>query len=339
MPINLTVRSPSQVIRTGIRRVMWLLAFALLANCGGQDSETMVLRLGHGLSTGHSVHKAMEFMGKRLQVLSGGSMRLKIYPNAQLGSERELLELLQIGSLAITKVSASPLESFVPEYAVFSIPYVFRDHDHFWRALQGPVGRQLLAAPEAARLRGLGFYDSGSRSFYTTGHPIEHPDDLAGMKIRVQESETSVEMVKLLGGSATPISWGELYTALQQGVVDGAENNPPSFYLSKQYEVARFYSLDEHTYVPDVLLMSLPIWEKLSPQQKKWLQQAADDSTAFQRELWQQVTREALTALREDGVKIIRPDKDPFMALVLPMHGKYQGQPVGELLDAIKAIH
>lgn len=310
----------------------------LLAGCQKLADDQIVLRLGHGLSTDHTVHKAMVFMDQRLQDLSDGQMRIQIYPNSQLGAERDLLELLQIGSLAMTKVSASPLEGFVPEYKIFSIPYVFRDHEHFWRVLNSPVGRELLVSAEAVRLRGLGFYDAGSRSFYTNDKPIEHPDDLAGMKIRVQKSLTSVEMVKRLGGAATPIAWGELYTALQQGVVDGAENNPPSFYLSKHYEVSRYFSLDEHTYVPDVLLIGLPAWQSLTPQQQHWVQQAADDSILYQRKLWQEETARAFEVLKAEGVTIIHPDKTPFRDRVKPMHDAYKNTPIGEVLHAVKAI-
>uniref|UniRef100_UPI00186624F4 TRAP transporter substrate-binding protein n=1 Tax=Microbulbifer hainanensis TaxID=2735675 RepID=UPI00186624F4 len=232
----------------------------LLTSCGLKQSQT-VLKLAHTLDQQHSVHRAMVFMDKRLRELSGNTMRIDIYPGGQLGSERELIELLQIGSLAMTKVSASPMEGFVPELKVFNLPYVFRDKDHYWKVLQSDVGHRLLLAGESARLRGLGYYDAGSRSFYANDKPIRTPADLNGLKIRVQNSQTAIKMVNTLGGAATPVSWGELYTALQQGVVNGAENNPPSFYLSKHYEVSKYYTLDEHTYVPDMLLISTEIWK------------------------------------------------------------------------------
>ena len=145
-------------------------------------------------------------------------------------------------------------------------------------------------------------------------------------------------MVRVLGGAATPIPWAELYTALQQGVVDGAENNPPSYYLSKQHEVAPFFSLDEHTYVPDILLVSLPIWETLTNREKVWLQQAADDSVEFQRALWQKSTLEALEHLRKEGVTIVRPDKKLFREAVRPMHQSYRGTAIGEMLKQIGEI-
>nr|WP_240725235.1 TRAP transporter substrate-binding protein [Haliea sp. SAOS-164] len=294
--------------------------------------------MAHGLDTQHPVHQAMQHMATRLGELSAGSMRIDIYPNAQLGGEREILELLQIGSLALTKVSSGPMESFVPSFKVFSIPYVFRDYAHLWRVLQGEVGRELLQAGDAVRLHGLGYYDAGSRSFYTTAAPVHSPADLAGLKIRVQNSITSVEMVRALGGAATPIPWAEIYTALQQGVVDGAENNPPSYYLSKHYEVAPYFSLDEHAFVPDILLVSLPVWEGLSPQQRQWLQQAADDSVQLQRQLWRESTAHALAQLRAAGVTIIEPDKRAFRAAVAPMHASFRGTATGALLQRIAAV-
>lgn len=308
----------------------------LLASCGHKDGVT-VLKLGHALDTGHSVHKAMVYIDERLAYYSNGKMRVEIYPSGQLGSERELVELLQIGSLAMTKVSSSPLESFVPEMKIFSLPYVFRDKAHYERVLASDIGKSLLLAPEKVRLRGMGYYDAGSRSFYTTDRAIRSPADLKGLKIRVQKSETSVQMIAAMGGAATPISWGELYTALQQGVVDGAENNPPSLYLSRQFEVCKYYTLDEHTAVPDILLMSLHIWEGLTPEQQGWLQQAVDDSVGYQAQLWEKASNDALAAIEASGVEIIRPDKAPFMAAVEDMKAKYKGTAIGDVLAAIEA--
>ncbi len=310
---------------------------AVLSSCSRHD-DTFVLKLGHVLDTGHSVHQGMVHMAERLDEYSDGTMRLDIYPSSQLGSERELVELVQIGSLAMTKVSASPLEAFVPAMQVFSIPYVFRDRDHYFNALDSAIGKELLASVEIARLKGMGYYDSGSRSFYMVDTPVASPADVESKKIRVMKSQTAVKMIAAMGGSATPISWGELYTALQQGVVDGAENNPPSFYLSGHYEVSKYYALNEHTSVPDMLLMSSHVWDSLDEQQQKWLQTAVDDSVAYQRELWQASTEEALAAVREAGVIVTYPDKQPFMAAVQEMKASYDGTEIGRLLEAIEAV-
>ncbi|MFC4361613.1 TRAP transporter substrate-binding protein [Simiduia curdlanivorans] len=302
------------------------------------NSDKVVLKLGHTLDAGHPVHRAMLVMNERLVEISGGTMRIDLYPSGQLGSEREMMELLQIGSLAMTKVSTSPMENFVPEMKIFSLPYVFRDQDHFWRMLESDLGQNLLVAGEKVRLRGLVYYDAGSRSFYTTNKAIHAPDDLKSLKIRVQKSQTSVAMIDALGGSATPISWGELYTALQQGVVDGAENNPPSFYRSKHYEVSKYYTLDEHTYVPDMLIISAHIWHNLTQQQQQWLQQAADESVAVQRRLWAQDTAEALREVEAAGVQIIYPDKTLFADKVQHMHTELKGSSLEVLLNKIHSL-
>ncbi len=309
----------------------------LLGGCQRLD-DTVVLKLGHDLDQSSTVHRAMVYMSERLQELSDGTMRIDVYASGQLGPERELIELLQIGSLAMTKVSAGPMENFVPEMQIFSIPYVFHDHDHFWRFLESDLGRELLASGDHVRLRGLGYYDAGSRSFYTVNRPVHTPADLAGQRIRVLESQTAMRMVRELGGSPTPISWGELYTALSQGVVDGAENNPPSFHLSRHYEVARYYTLDEHTAIPDVVLISSYIWNNLTEQQQQWLQQAMDESAVYQRALWAEATAEALAIVEAAGVEIIYPDKTLFMERVRPMHEAFRGQPVYDLIQTIQAM-
>lgn len=302
------------------------------------DEKHITLKLAHNLDTSHSVHQGMIFMNERLKELSNGTMDIKIYPNGQLGSERDAIELLQIGSLDITKVSASPMENFVPKMKIFSIPYVFRDHEHFWTVLNGDIGKSLLVEGEKVRLRGLAYYDSGARSFYTRDKPIYTPKDLEGLKIRVQKSKTSVRMVESLGGSATPISFGELYTALQQGVVDGAENNPPSFYLSKHFDVARYYTLDMHTSVPDMLLISSHAWNKLTKTQQGWVQKAASLSVPYQRKLWKKSSDDALKAVEAAGVTIIRPDKSKFQDAVKDMHDSYKDTAVYSLMQEIAEI-
>lgn len=313
-------------------------SFLLTSSCR-QANEQKVIKLAHGLDITHPVHEAMEYLAQRLEEKSDGKLTVEIYPNAQLGSERESLELLQIGSLGMTKVSASVMEGFAPNFKVFSLPYIFRNQQHYYNVLEGDIGRNLLTAGEKYWLRGLTYYDAGSRSFYTVNKPIRRPEDLKGMKIRVQASNTSINMVKSFGGSATPISWGELYTALQQGVVDGAENNHPSFYLSRHYEVAKYYSLNEHTIVPDILLISTVVWESLSPEEQQWLQEASDESAVVQRKLWNEAEQNALEKVKEAGVEIIIPDKEPFAKLVEPMYEGYRSEAeVYALIQEIKAV-
>ncbi|MBA6152868.1 TRAP transporter substrate-binding protein [Gelidibacter maritimus] len=286
--------------------------------------ETKIIKLAHGLDETHPVHKAMVFMGKELEKKSNGTLNIHVYPNQQLGSERQCLELLQIGSLGMTKVSAAVMENFSPNMKVFGLPYLFKNRAQTFRVLDGPIGKELLDGGTKYWLKGLGYYDAGSRSFYTVKEPVEEPDDLKGLKIRVMESVTAMNMIKSMGGAPTPISSGELYTALQQGVVDGAENNPPTFYLTREYEVCKYFSLDEHTTIPDVLIMSTHLWESLNEEEQGWVQEAADASVQYQRTLWAKAEEEALTAVEKAGVTISRPDKAPFMEKVTSVYESYK---------------
>lgn len=300
-----------------------LLLTAFIVSCA-KTNDTKTIRLGHGLDVSHSVHKAMVKMGEDLSALSDGKLKLEIYPSQQLGTERQCLELLQIGSLDMTKVSVGVLENFAPKMKVLGLPFLFRDREHSFTVLDGPIGQQLLNDGEQYWLKGLGYYDAGSRSFYTKDKPVNTPEDLEGQKIRVMESVTAMDMVRGLGGSPTPISWGELYTALQQGVVDGAENNPPSFYLSRHYEVAKYYTLDEHTVLPDVLLAGTYLWDKLTPEEQGWLKQAVETSVVYQRKLWLEAENEALEAVQKAGVQIIRPDKTLFSDKIKDSFDRYK---------------
>jgi tripartite ATP-independent transporter DctP family solute receptor len=306
------------------------------ATRGGQSQ--VVLKLGHGLDTGHPVHKAMEFMKGRLEALSGGSVTIDIYPSSVLGSETQCIEQLQNGSLAMTKTSAAAMENFIPAMAVYGLPYVFRDADHYWAVLNGEVGQGLLRQGEGKFLRGLCYYDGGSRNFYTKDKPIKTPDDLKGLKIRVMNSKTAIDMVKAMGGAPTPIAWGELYSALAQGTVDGAENNLPSFTSNKHYEICKHFTLDGHTRIPDMLLMSSRVWENLDPQEQGWVQQAATESVDFQRQLWQQKTIEALEQAKAEGVTIYEVDTAAFAEKVAPMLAEVENAEVRALLKQIGEV-
>ncbi len=288
----------------------------------------------------HPVHIGMEYLAERVAEKSAGQLRVEIYPSQQLGTERQCLELLQIGSLGMTKVSAAVLENFAPAVRVLSLPYIFRSNEHAYAVFDGEIGRELLLDSQRFFLRGLCFYDAGSRSFYTKERPVHRPEDLEGLKIRVQESVTAMNMVRSLGGAPTPISWGELYTALQQGVVDGAENNPPSFYTSRHYEVCKFYSLNEHTAVPDVLIVSTSVWNSLTEQEQQWLQEAADESVVYQRRIWREASDEALEEVQRAGVEVIYPDKELFAEEVEDMLQDYKQDPqMGRLIERIQAVN
>ena len=309
----------------------------ILFNSCENLNQQKTIKLAHGLDTNHPVHNAMVFMGQELEKNSGGTLKLEIYPNQQLGSERQCLELLQIGSLDMTKVSAAVMENFSPNMKVLGLPFLFKNKEHTFKVLDGEVGKSLLDGGKKYWLKGLGYYDAGSRSFYTKKEPILKPENLDGLKIRVMESVTAMNMVSNLGGSPTPISAGELYTALQQGVVDGAENNPPTFYLSRHYEVCKYFSLDEHTTIPDVLIMSTHLWDKLSPKEQVWMQKAADASVKYQRKLWAKAETKAIEAVQKAGVTVVRPDKSLFKDKVSLMYEDYKdNKEVYQLIKKIK---
>jgi tripartite ATP-independent transporter DctP family solute receptor len=331
-----------EAIRLISHRTWCVLAIGLLTaallGCEKRDTAR-VLKLAHSLDTEHPVHKAMAHMADLVAKRSGGTLRVEIFPSGQLGSERECIELVQLGILDMTKTSSGPMEGFVPDIKVYGLPYLFRDEEHMWKVFKGPIGRELLLAGQNRGLRGLCYYDAGARSFYTVSKPIHTPADLHGMKIRVQQSEMSFGMVRALGASPTPIDWGELYTALQQGVVDGAENNPPSFYLSNHYEICKYYTLDEHLRVPDVLVMSTETWNSLTADQQRILQEAVDESVDYQRQLWKEEVDRSLAAVAKAGVEIIHPDKEPFREAVQSFWHEFDGTRIGELAKEIQQVH
>ena len=317
--------------------ILFLLLYCTCQACNSHPDQ-LVLKLGHALDRQHPVHRGIAHMAGLIEERSKGEVHLEIYASEQLGDERELLELLQVGAVGLAKVGGSVLENFHPSVGVFNLPYLFRDEEHFWQILEGEIGQRLLAELEMYGLKGLCYYDSGSRSFYTRDRPVRTPEDLKGMKVRVTNSATAIEMIRRMGGSATPIAFGELYSALQQGIVDGAENNPPSFYTSRHFEVCRYYVLDQHTRVPDFLLMSMEVWKKLSPETQLLIQQAARDSVPHQRKVWDEAVAQIMLNLKEAGVEVIHPDRQPFRKAVEEMLQSYENESeFGELLVSIRS--
>jgi tripartite ATP-independent transporter DctP family solute receptor len=321
-----------------------LVGWGLWLGASSPERSGRVLRLGHSLNRDHPVHKGMEFMAADLAQRSGGRLRIEIYADEQLGPERDLIELLQIGSLAMTKVSTAPLENFSPLIRVFSLPYLFRNREHFWEVADGPIGRELLDASIPYRLKGLCYFDAGARSFYISRKRnivVRRPEDLEGLSIRVQRSRTAVRLIELLGAKPVPIPFGELYTALDTGTVDGAENNPPSLYTTRQYEVTASYTLNEHTIIPDILIIGVETWRRLSPEEQTWLQASADAASHYQRKLWVEEEREMLRIIEDAGVKVVRDvDKEAFRERTLPMYDdpEFALPEVRDLVRRIRAV-
>lgn len=268
---------------------------------------------------------------------------MEIYPSEQLGPDREVLEMIQFGGLGMTQVSAGVLENFATKVSVFSLPYLFRDRDHYWKVLDGPVGEEILEASLPVRLRGLAYYDAGARSFYLgkkCGRLIRRPEDLQGLQIRAQRSRTASRMIQVLGAEPMAIPWGELFTALDTGTVDGAENNPPSLVASRQYEVSRSYSLNEHARVPDLLVIGVDVWDRLRPEERGWVRAAARESSRFQRRAWEDSEKAALEEIRRAGVQVVEDvDREAFRRKASAMYEDppYRDPAIRDLIRRILA--
>lgn len=277
----------------------------------------------------------MTKFAERLKERSGGKLQVRIYPSGMIGSEAECLKQVQNNQIDISKTSTAVLESSVPELIALSIPYVFRDSDHFWKVLDGPLGEQI--GDSLPGMRALTYYDAGERSFYTTRKPIRQVSDLKGLKIRTQQSRSAMDMVTLLGGAPTPIPWGELYTALSQGTVDGAENNLPSFDTGRHMEVCKYFTFSRHSRVPDVLVISRATWESLTPQERKWITEAARESSLYQRELWKEAEKLARERAEKQGVRFLNVDTAEFADRMKPMYDSMPAK-TAELIRKIREV-
>jgi len=313
----------------------------LLPGCGGGESggagqpgATITLKAADVHPTNYPTVQGLQFMADRVKEKSGGRIQIKIYASGVLGDEKSAIEQTQQGAIDINRVSCSPLAEFCPKIAVYSLPYLFRDNDHAWRVLGGEIGQELLDELRAAKLVGLCYYDAGARSFYNREHPIKTVDDLNGLKIRVQPNKVMIDVVQAMGASPTPMSFSEVYSALQTGVIDGAENNPPSYYETRHFEVAGYYTLDEHTRVPEVIAVSLRRWDSLSEEDRGILREAAVASVDFQREKWAEYVEEALAKVAEGGAEVAQPeDMAGFREAAKAVYDQYPN-----LSDLIKRI-
>ncbi len=309
-------------IYTGWIWVALLTTFAGTVS-GAQATKRLTLKLAHNLNQAHTVHKAAVFMDEQLAQLSDGKLRLRIYPSSQMGDAADTLQMVQHGALDMTKGSASDLEAFDKIYAVFNLPYLFENSEHFNNVIYGPAGRSIMTTTESKGFIAIAAFEAGSRSFYAR-KPIRNPADLKGMKVRVQASATTIEMIRLLGGSPTPIPYADTYTALQQGVVDMAENNIPSFVDTRHFEVAKFFSEDQHSSIPDYLIIATKTWkEKLTEEQRNMLKAAAERAEAYQRQLWSEAVNNARNSAQKAGVTFIEVDKRPFRDATAPLYKKF----------------
>lgn len=324
-----------------------LMSAVLLSGCSGSDSkqpnagEAKVIRLAHNLNEQHTVHQAIEKFAKQVEEKTNGKVKVQIFPNGQLGSEDEVMEQLTAGAIPVTKVSAASLAKYDTAYNVFGLPFVFKDKDHYQKAMKSEAVQNMYTATKDKGFIALTYYTSGARSFYTTKKPILSIDDLKGQKIRIQPMEAQTDMMKALGGTPVTMPYGDVYTGLQSGVIDGAENNETALTVGKHGEVAKHFSLTEQTMIPDILVISSKTWESFTPEEQKIIKQAAVDSTEFHTSIWDKAIADAVKEAQEKmNVQFHKVDKAPFQKAVQPMLDQYKNKypEVKKLLDAFAAI-
>ncbi|HJT13333.1 MAG TPA: TRAP transporter substrate-binding protein [Dongiaceae bacterium] len=280
-----------------------------------------------------AVKKMSELIAER----TGGKYTIKVFGQSALGSEKDTVEQVKLGALDMVRVNVAAFNNIVPETIVPALPFLFKSKEHMRTCLDGPVGEQILASLESQGFIGLAFYDSGSRSFYTTGKPIKTVADVKGMKLRVQQSDLWVTLIQSLGGNPTPLPYAEVYTALKTGVVDGAENNWPSYESSRHYEVAKNYSLTEHSMSPELLVFSKVVWDTLGKEEQDVIRAAAKESVPYMRQLWDEREAKSRAAVEAGGATIISDiDRQGFVDAAQPVYDKFAGD--AKLQDLIKQV-
>lgn len=295
----------------------------------------MVLRLADVHNEGYPTVEGDREFARLVEERTNGRIKIEVYPGGQLGDEKSVIEQVQFGAIDITRTNISPLTAFQEQLSVLMLPYIYRDKEHMFNVLDGEIGDKFLDGLQEVNMQGLCWYDAGARSFYNSQREVNTLADLEGLKIRVQESEIMLDLVDALGASATPMAFGEVYSAIQTGVIDGAENNWGSYLSTSHYEVAKFYTVDEHTRAPEMILISKLTFDKLSEEDQAILKQAAREAAVFQRDKWAASEKEAEAKIVENGNIITRLDsKDAFQSAVMPLYDKY-GSDYKELIEQI----
>lgn len=294
----------------------------------------IVLKLAEIHKKGYPTELADGEFARLVNVYSKGKIKVEVYPEAQLGDEKAAIEQVKLGALAFTRVSTGAVSEFSKELGIFPIPFLFDSKEHLWKFLNGAYGQKMLSDLEPSGFIGLCYFDGGSRSFYAS-KPIKKLEDLKGLKFRVMGNTQSAKMVEAIGASATPMPMTQVFSAIQTGVVDGAENNPPSFLDFNHYQVAKYYLLDHHQRLPEVLLMSKKVWDKLSPEDQAVMKKAAAESVAFQRAKWDAYEKEALDKVKANGAVVTEvKDLKPFQDAMKPVQKIYES----EFSTTLKAI-
>jgi tripartite ATP-independent transporter DctP family solute receptor len=327
----------------GKRHAMSLVAASFVARSAlsarpAAAQQKFVFKASDVHPEGYPTVTAVEEMGKELDKATNGRLSIQMYASMQLGGEKEAIEQAQIGAIALARVSVGTLGPVVNDLNVLNLPFLFRDTAHAQKVLDGSIGQELLdkvSNSPNANIIGLCWMDAGARNIYDTKRPITDMADLKGLKVRVMGNPMFVDMMNALGGNGIAMGYDQVFTALQTGVVDGAENNPPSFVFDNHFQVAKYYTLTEHLIVPEMLVFSKPIWNKLSKDDQALVQKMGREAQMRERVLWNEYQDKALAKMKDAGIQVITiADKAPFQAAVKPVWDKYAPQ----FADVIKRI-
>lgn len=302
-------------------------ATALLLSAASGLAQATLLRSADVHPDGYPTVEAVKSMGARISELTAGRHNARVFPGGILGSEQAVLEQVKLGSLHMARVNISALGPACPTTQAAALPFLFRDKNHMRRALDGPVGSEMLASCESSGLVGLAFYDSGARSIYTVSRAARTPADLAGQRIRVQPSDLWVALMGALGARATPLPYGEVMAALREGRLDGAENNWSSFESSGHYLAAKKIALTEHSMAPEILVFSKKAFDALASRDQAAVRQAAGESVATMRKLWDAREESSRLKVLASGVDAIGVDKGPFREAMRPVYDKFASDP------------
>lgn len=290
-----------------------------LTGCGGNTSSSsgsgdkIVLRYAENQVKDYPTTQAAQKFADLVKEKTNGRITVEVYDSGQLGDEKSVIEQVQFGGIDMSRVSLTPLSEFSRNLMALQFPYLYRDSEHMWKVLDGDIGKELLKSTEDSGIVGLSWYDAGTRNFYNSKHEIKSLADMQGLKIRVQESSMMMDMVKALGANPTPMPYGEVYSGLQTNVIDGAENNWPSYESTSHYEVAKYYVVDEHSRVPEMQIISKQTMDKLSADDQKIIRECAEESAKYERQLWAEREKASEEKVRAGGAVITRlSDGDPL---------------------------
>lgn len=330
---NQTIREITMLIRQFA--AIGLVA-ALMTSASGVAQAQTVIRAGHGAQTGHPTHLGLLRLAELVGERANGEVTIEVYPDRQLGEEREMVEGLQIGTVDMAVVSTGPLGSFVPEIGVLDLPFLFEDSGHAYAVFDGEIGQDLLAQFQDADIQGLAIWENGWRQL-TTNTPVDAPDDLAGMKLRTMQNPVHMAAFETLGASPIPMAWGEVFTSLSQGVIDAQENPITIIYTNNLWEVQKYVTMTGHVYGPHVVMFSKPIWDGLPEEARTVILETLPEVTAYQREQSQKLEAEQIELLKENGMTVSEIDLAPFREAATQVYSDFEGQFDPALIDRIRA--